>query len=226
MAQLYRFFRADRFWSWIDWPGRESAGRTDSSAAPGRRRLLGLWPLAAGLLLATLGGQVLIGETGMAKIAAALRDPAALFDLRSPGERTAGSTYSIKSRAKHAASPRERVLPGLREASSPFPLIELPDPTPAILGDMPLFDEVMPTALAAMPVSGPAGPAGTPFASLPAGPLSPGGGILPPGPGPGPTPDPQPLPIPEPATWAAILLGLCVVGAMMRVAGRRRMARQ
>jgi len=216
---------------WAGALGRVSAravalGRTRLSM---RTQALLVSPVAAGLFVAVVATPIMIGESGRAAFAAAVKDPASLLAQRSPGERAPGAKHSTKPpRIAQAAPalPRERVLPSVRERA---PDVPTPAAAAAPEAGLPVVEAPVQTAEAAPPAPDApflAPPFFGPNVLIPGpGPDNPG-----PGPGPGPGPDPEepppppPPPVPEPATWAMLLAGFFATGAAMR-RGARRQAR-
>lgn len=207
-------------------------------------------PVAAGLFVAVVATPLVIGEGGRAAFAAAVKDPLSLLTQRSPGERAPGAMHSTKGpRARVAGpikagpvTPRERVLPAIRERAP-----EVPTPASAAAPEagLPVVEapiqvaEAPPAPFLAPPFFGPnvlipgAGPNPGPGPGPGPGPQpdpgpGPGPGPEPdpgPGPGPGPGPDPEVPPVvpvvPEPATWAMLLAGFFATGAALRRRARQ-----
>lgn len=160
-------------------------------------------------------------------IAAALKDPLAVLDQRSPGprgeaklsktkkERVLASTRERESGAKIASGPvvpRERVLANMRERPQILPLADasqLPEFSPVL-------DDPIPTL---------APQSFTPTPTTPPPPFFPP--FIPTGPGgsSGPTPPPPTPPVsavPEPTTWITMILGFFAIGATIRHSRRNQ----
>lgn len=155
---------------------------------------------------------------------------AALIGARSPGERPEGELASLKQK-RFAAAPHERALAKTRSpaAGTLASIVGPPAAPPVVVPPVaaaPLINTVAPPPVlaAATPIAG-VPPGGFPgFVPLPGG----GGGvILPPvntpstppvTPAPPITPTPA-APVPEPSAWAMMLLGLVIMGRVVRSRG-------
>lgn len=189
-------------------------GRRESLTSQVRRdRILFFTPIAVALVLLALFAE------NRAVFASAWRDPVAVMADRSPGARSPNALYNIKPEyvslgAGHMTPsmpvvPQERVLAVTRErppAIVPGVPAEEVAPIDFVLDDTPL-------ALGGLP------PMAFQAPSIPLVPLetrpSPGccGGVNVPG-----------LTVPEPATWAMNIIGLFVVGGVLRRRNRRARA--
>ena len=139
----------------------------------------------------------------------------ALFDQRSPGERTKGELAIDKQRS--AARPQQRALGKVRPAL-PAPFVKalttpipdfVPEAVPVVGLSSPLIPSVLP---------GPAfGPTPAVFVGGGGGPGGGGGG---PGGGGGGPPGievpPVVAPVPEPATWLSMILGFYILARALR----------
>jgi hypothetical protein len=176
------------------------------------------------------GGALAISFGGVTSttIASALRDPMSILGDRSPGARGGGSLADGKLGAVKLANigadpvgattpggPTQRVLSGARPSSQPI-ITGASGPAPGLVGSVP-------TSFA-NPGGGVAGGAIPGGGVVPGTPPGGGGGgiFFPPGTGGGgggggvvPNP-PTIVPVPEPATWAMMILGFGMIGAMMR----------
>lgn len=185
-----------------------------------------LVPVAAGVLCAFVVDSVAVGGQGRAALTQMVKDPAAMFEGRSPGERGNGAMFQTKNKA--VGTPSERTL-------SNIPVVPAQDVGLPVVGDA--ADPVA-TALFAQPEAPPAD--GIPSTDVPISPAgifapsqsfvpifgggtpadsggNPGGGN--PGggnPGGGDSSTPPPPAVPEPATWASLILGLFTAGAVLR----------
>lgn len=185
-----------------------------------------LVPVAAGVLCAFVVDSVAVGGQGRAAITQMVKDPAAMFEGRSPGERGNGAMFQTKNKA--LATPSERTL-------SNIPAVPAQDVGLPVVGDA--ADPVA-TALFAQPEAPPA-EGGTPTdvpgmvpawftpspnflpiggADLgnPGTPGNPGGPDTPGTPGTPGDPGTPPPAVPEPATWASLILGLFTAGGVLR----------
>lgn len=158
------------------------------------------------------------GAEAFSAMAAALRDPLAVLEGRSPGARANTALFQTKADLPaDTAVPFEQVLPtmrlrdqlppqaaaGLPNVLGPLPgpdniagLAGPPDIGPPVAGQLtPLVDQVVPPAI------------GTPIIGAPI---------------PGITP-PTVSAVPEPATWIEMIIGIGLVGARLR--SRRRVVR-
>jgi len=183
-----------------------------------RRRvaLLSMFAIAAAF---PIGGHLVglnAGSDTTAALAAMLRDPLAMLEGRSPGQRGEGAMFQTKPAKERVASalrergpvgpegPVERVLPVVRERPADIA------PPLALGGPEGLPGPVAPFGLPGPgPEFGPQaapGPDGPPLATT----SSSGGGTS------GGTPPGDPGGIPEPSTWAMMILGFGLVGAAVR----------
>jgi hypothetical protein len=194
------------------------------------------WLLVGGLLLFALpfGYSATSGSKATRFIAAALADPLAVLEGRSPGARQSGALAQSKPKKRiptGLGKPVERVLANVRSrpiipaamtvGGAQTPFITVPglfDPAPAPQ-----------RALASTAESAPiANPGGTGSGLLPIGPggFVVGGGTPPTGPiGPtGPTAEiPPPAgAVPEPQTWVMMLIGFMMIGHGLRSRPRAR----
>lgn len=193
-----------------------------------------VWAVSALSLLAIV--PVVASDHGRqmaSAVAAAIADPAALLDQRSPGARAAGALTQTKqrrlaSRTSHAREPFvpvERVLAG--ERRRPGDGANIPGFVPDGGVETPLPGAAPPPVDDAfLPPAGVTG-AGGGGSSVPVAPILDGGGggsgIGGGGGGggsePSPTPTPEPSPVPEPATWLLTLTGFTALATALR---RRR----
>lgn len=176
-------------------------------------------------ILPPSGAAGVLAEQGGAVLREAMRDPAAIFSGRSPGERAAGALTQSKPHMK-PWQPTERVL---------SPVLDRPGTAgPAAPGGLPeqVASAVGPAAAGGAPGAGGA-PVPLPIPGLPGG----SGGLIPPPAGGGggssgggssgggssggnpPPPPPVVTPVPEPATWVMMIAGVGVIGWQLR---RRR----
>ena len=205
--------------------------KSDASQAEGKwigRSLL--VPVLAGVLCATVVDSVAVGGQGRAALTQIVKDPAAMFEGRSPGERGAGAMYQTKHKA--VSTPSERTLanvpvepaqdmglPVVGDAADPVAtaLFAQPEAPPAdgipatdVGGATPAW--FTPQSVFPAIVGGGGGGGG----ETPVDPENPGGTDTP--------PPPPPPPVPEPATWLSLIVGLFTAGAVLRYQ-RRAMAR-
>ncbi|MBV1690879.1 hypothetical protein KRR38_25175 [Novosphingobium sp. G106] len=177
-------------------------------------RVLFAAPIVVALVLLFLFTQ------NQAVLASAWRSPLEVLSARSPGGRTPGALYNIKperlasttrSSPHLAVPPAERVLAATRERVPP-PFAGL---LPAEAPPLGLMNEGAPVLAGAEPMD--LGlPGVVPFVSSPEGPGGPGCCI------PQVTEDaPPPSPVPEPTTWLMNIVGLFLVGSMMRHRNRK-----
>ncbi len=180
-------------------------------------------PVLAGVLCASIVDSVAVGGQGRAALTQIVKDPAAMFEGRSPGERGAGAMYQTKHKA--VGTPTERTLanvpvepaqdmglPVVGDAADPVAtaLFAQPDAPPADV--IPLADVVdtPPSFSVPQPGIGPifgggSGDSGNPGGETPVEPGTPGDNGTPP-----------PPPVPEPATWLTLMTGLFTAGAVLR----------
>lgn len=165
-----------------------------------RDRALFFLPIVIGLIVLALFA------ANKAALASVWRDPLSVLAQRSPGARDAGALYNTKIRPEvfkaALTGPHERVLPGLRERAEP----PLSDP---MLTDEPLsvlLDQEPDFGMTPFAFDGPNIP--VTFGEDP--PLVGGGG-------------PSIGGVPEPSTWLMNILGLGLVGVLIR---RRKMRAQ
>lgn len=185
-----------------------------------------LVPVAAGVLCAFVVDSVAVGGQGRAALTQMVKDPAAMFEGRSPGERGNGAMFQTKNKA--VRTPAERTLSNIPAA--PAQDMGLP-----VVGDA--ADPVA-TALFAQPEALPVEGAQTDVPISPAGVFTPpqslvpifgggipggsggggggGGGDTPTNPTTPTDPGTPPPAVPEPATWASLILGLFTAGAVLR----------
>lgn len=182
-----------------------------------------LVPVLAGVLCASIVDSVAVGGQGRAALTQIVKDPAAMFEGRSPGERGAGAMYNTKHKA--VATPSERTLANVPVEPAGLPVVgDAADPVATALfaqPDTPPADSVAPEGSAPMPAWFTPPPVFSPI-----GRVDPIGGGEPSNPGgsenPGTTPvnpvDPNTPPpaVPEPATWLTLIVGLFSVGAALR----------
>jgi hypothetical protein len=198
-----------------------------------------VWALSALSLLAFV--PIVASDHGRqmaSAVAAAIADPTALLDQRSPGARAAGALTQTKQRrlagrngrtgnAREPFVPVERVLAG--ERRRPGDGVNIPGFAPAGGVETPLpGDAPPPVGDAFLPPAGVTGGGGS---SVPVAPIiggggggsgiggGGGGGGSTPTPPPTPTPTPAPSPVPEPATWLLTLTGFTALATALR---RRR----
>jgi hypothetical protein len=227
------------------------------SSSPGSsktiwRRLLPLAPVVVGLFFIAAaeyghGATAAIRKNGVAsalkrQLVAALANPLALLDARSPGGRPPGPLQSTKP----DIVPHERVLAEEREHTPPAAAIPAADTPPAAdrtpvgagapSGLAPGGSDIVPASLS--PFSSPFG-LGGPFLPIPVGrgTETPGGpgdiagippgdlgdvpdvpidGDGPPGTDSPPGGVPPVIPVPEPASWSLMAAGLVAAAGMMR----------
>lgn len=215
--------------------GRRKRTRRTVSVHTRQRRFVRrlAWTLSTLSLLAMV--PVVVSDHGRqmaSAVAAALADPAALLDQRSPGARAAGALTQTKqrrlaSRTGHAREPFvpvERVLAG--ERRRPGDGANIPGFVPAGGVETPLpGDAPPPVETAFLPSPGATG-AGGGGASVPVAPIiggngggtgiGGGGGSGGSTPSPTPTPTPEPSPVPEPATWLLTLTGFTALALALR----------
>lgn len=190
-------------------------------------RTLVLVPFLAGLSFGAVvelghpaNGNVGAAGGGGGALMAALEDPLALFDTRSPGGRGAGALLSTKP-GLAAAGPEERVLadvrqrdPGIAPGTDPVFGIGPDAITPS--GSPPLDDP----GIGGPPSGGsPSDPSsGDPFGAPSSAPFSsgPGESLIQPYSAGAPPGDPGIPAVPEPATWAMLIIGFFAVGAVLR----------
>ena len=219
------------------WSGTMIARITDRP----RRAALAVASLAISAGLA--GAAFFPGPQGGSALAAAIRDPMAMFAARSPGQRPEGALARTKKRLAStstapppgAASPTERVLSTGRTRPAP---IAGDDPVLAGSGPAVVLGNGPPIVGDAGPVigGGALGPALPAFGSaVPIGIGSPGGGGVGGvggGGGGGPTtgtpnpgaPAPLPevtTPVPEPTSWLSMIVGMAMIGLALRRRGVR-----
>jgi hypothetical protein len=156
------------------------------------------------------------GATSVAKaVGAAIMDPLAVLEGRSPGEREAGALFQTKPRP---VAPVARVRPR-RPGMPAEPVAAVPPPTPFIDlpgAPVPLGGEVE-LPIAPVVFGGvPGGPGGPPIPVFGGG-----GGFPPPPPVVPPVVTPPVAAVPEPSTWAMLILGFGLVGAVLRRQGAR-----
>ncbi len=198
-------------------------------AASARRRRAAA--IAGGVLAALLASVVGLdsysnGGRGFAAVAAAAKDPAALFAGRSPGARAGGWLMQTKpGHPAEALSRREGPKPPPMskdqtaityapkdhdmDTPAPFSVAELaPTPTEATA----LFTSFDPVPLEDFVPGGGGGEDGPPGGTTPTYPGGGGGGAI----------TLQSTPVPEPSVWAMLILGFFGVGAAMRA--RRRVS--
>lgn len=200
----------------------------------GRMQRKLIWvPLLAVALAApfNMAGMAALGQSGMALLDTALRDPASLIAGRSPGAR--GDTLLQTKPGLSAArgtGPQERVLDEVRRRPGVAPAAP-PAPSSAdsiVIG--PAQEDILPADL----ITGSASPNGIPGLADAQPLLAPvagtGGGIPPVGGGGAgggggggiSPPLPAPVsPIPEPAVWIVMTLGFWLVGLGLRREKRR-----
>ena len=182
-------------------------------------------PVLAGVLCASIVDSVAVGGQGRAALAQVVKDPAAMFAGRSPGERGAGAMYQTKHKA--VGTPAERTLanvpvepaqdmglPVVSDAVDPVAtaLFAQPDTPPADVVPLADVGGTPPNFFVPGPGIGPI------FGGGSGGSDNPGGGT-PGGPGtgtPGDNGTPPPPPVPEPATWMTLMAGLFTAGAVLR----------
>lgn len=219
--------------------GRRKRTRRTVGIREKQRRFVrrSVWTLSALSLLAIV--PVVASDHGRqmaSAVAAAIADPAALLDQRSPGARAAGALTQTKQRrlashtgrAREPFVPVERVLAG--ERRRPGDTANIPGFVPdggvetPLPGDAPppIDDAFSPTA------GGTGGTGGGGGATVPSVPIISGGGggggpTPTPTPTPTPVPTPEPTPVPEPATWLLTLTGFAALATALR--RRRRVER-
>ena len=217
--------------------GRRKRTQRTVSIRARRRRFVrrSVWTISALSLLAIVPAIVSDHGRQMAgAVAAAIADPAALLDQRSPGTRGAGALTQTKQRRLASRTgnghgpfvPVERVLAG--ERRRPSEGTNIPGFVPAGGVETPLpGDAPPPVDDAFLPPAGVTGGGGG-GSSVPVVPIiggsgggsgiGGGGG----GGGPSPTPTPEPSPVPEPATWVLTLTGFAALAATLRRRPRSR----
>jgi hypothetical protein len=188
------------------------------------------WLLVSGLLLLALpfGYSATSGSKTTRLIAAALADPLAVLEGRSPGKRQSGALAQSKPKKRiptGLGKPVERVLANVRSrpiipaamtargTQSPFTTV------PGLFDPAPAAQRALATTAESPPIANPGGT---------------GGGLLPIGPGGfvagGGTPatgattqDPAPAgAVPEPQTWLMMLIGFMMMGHGLRSRRRAR----
>ncbi|HEX8472005.1 MAG TPA: PEP-CTERM sorting domain-containing protein [Brevundimonas sp.] len=181
------------------------------------------WKIAVAVL-ALLGiGAWSGGLLNPRAIAQALKDPLSLFAARSPGERAPGALTQKKPPLSSGVQiarvvPRERVLSSGRsrpagpvETEAPgTPGMTIAEPVDGDLAGTPLFSD---SGIVAG--GGGGGGGGAPFFVPPTsnGPGVGGGGEPPVGGGPL---VPPTSPVPEPETWLTMMIGLFMIGSVLR----------
>ena len=190
-------------------------------------RTLVLVPFLAGLSFGAVvelghpaNGKVGTAAGGGGALMAALEDPLALFEARSPGGRGAGTLLSTKP-GLAAAGPEERVLADVRQrdpgiAPGTDPVFGIGPDAIAPGGSPPLDDPgAGGPSSGGSPSDPPSGdsfgaPGSSPFFSNPGQAL-----IQPPSAG-APPGDPGIPAVPEPATWAMLIIGFFAIGSVLR----------
>ena len=181
-------------------------------------------PVLAGVLCASIVDSVAVGGQGRAALTQIVKDPAAMFEGRSPGERGAGAMYQTKHKA--VGTPTERTLanvpvepaqdmglPVVADAADPVAtaLFAQPDTPPADIVPLADVGGTPPSFFVPGPGIGPILGGGS------GGSDNPGGGDTPVEPGTPVDPNtPPPPPVPEPATWLTLIAGLFTTGAVLR----------
>lgn len=196
-----------------------------------KKRLRSAAPLVAGLLCATVLGQLALGEKGMVAIAAAvkdpsslLRDPSSLLAARSPGERGEGAMYSTKGARKVASG-----TPGTGSPKDAPPANAVGGGTPGLPSNPSAFGAIPTDSVPdgfVTPVGGPGGPVIGTDSTPGTAPLAPVPGVPLPGPNVSPPTPPVVTPVPEPGTWAMLIIGFFMTGMAIRRAKRAGAVKQ
>lgn len=189
--------------------------------------------LVGGLVLAALpiGYAATSGSKANRFITAALADPLAILEGRSPGVRPSGALAQSKPRKPvplGAAKPSERVLANVRTRPI-VPAVMTVDGTQGPFAPVPaLFDPTAPAQNALASTSEPApivnagNGGGGLLPNVPGGFVA-GGGAPATGAAGGIPATPAPVtPVPEPQTWVMMILGFLMVGQSLRSRPRAR----
>lgn len=209
-----------RFTNWLT--ENNPFSRAGDAASQSEGKWIGrslLVPVLAGVLCASIVDSVAVGGQGRAALTQMVKDPAAMFEGRSPGQRGAGALYNTKHKAVGTPSertlanvPQDMGLPVVGDAADPVAtaLFAQPDAPPADSA-VPEIPGTAPAWFTTPPLFSPIG------GGIPGAPGNPGtdnpGTDNPDNPGGPGTPPPA---VPEPATWLTLIVGLFSVGALLR----------